>query len=148
MVVAIKPFERNELHNRLLEEHRAIAAKLELPERVKEKSLKLLREITPSGKKPKSVAAACIYAAARSERANITQAEIAGAAGVIETTIRRTWKTLAEKLEIKAPEESITTVLEGNTLQVSRGAVKELGLKHGDRVRWSVRGKRLVGEKE
>jgi len=33
----IKPFERTEIYSHLLEEHRVISAKLELPKQVKEK---------------------------------------------------------------------------------------------------------------
>ena len=35
--MAIKPFKQTKLHSRLLEEHRAIAAKLELPKKVEER---------------------------------------------------------------------------------------------------------------
>lgn len=147
IAMAIKPFERTELHNRLLEEHRAIAAKLELPKRVEEKSLELLREVTSSGKKPRSVAAACIYAAARLEGARIDQSEIADAAGIEEPTVRKAWKELAEKLGIRTPEEGTITVREGESLRVPRRLVRELGLRPGDRVRWSIRRKGLIGEK-
>ena len=143
----IKPFERTE-RGRLLEEHEAIAAKLKLSKKVKEKSLELLRKTTLSGKKPRSVAAACIYAAAKLEGSRISQAEIADAAGMMEPTVRKTWRTLAGKMGMKTQEEGITTVLKTDDLPVSRRAVRGLGLKPGDRVRWSVKGKRLVGEKE
>jgi len=146
--MTIDLFKRTELRARLLEKHKAIAAKLKLPKEVEAKSLKLLREITPSGKKPRSVAAACIYAAARLEGARIDQSEIADAAGIGELTIRKAWKELAGKLGIRTPEEGVITVLEGGSLRVPRRLVGELGLKPGDRVRWSVRGKRLVGKKE
>lgn len=145
--MAIKPLRAAEFRDRLLGEHRAIAAKLELPKNVEEKSRELLREITPSGKKPRSVAAACIYVAARLEDARIDQSEIADAAGIGEPTVQKEWRALAGKLGIRTSEEGTITVLEGGSLRVPRRLVRELGLGPGDRVRWSVSGRGWSGRK-
>lgn len=146
----IKPFERKKLHNRLLEEHRAIAAKLKLPRKVESKSLELLRKALKSGiasrKRPKSVAAACVYGAAVIEGSRTTQSEIADAAGVFEPTIWRVWSALARRFGVEERPRDIATVRAGSVLQVPKPLVRELGLRLGDRVRWSVRRKRLVGE--
>ncbi len=93
VAVAIKPFDRTELYDRLLEEHRVIATKLRLPHKIKLKSIKLLRKAVKfrvvSRRKPRSVAAACIYGATVLEGATIHQSEIADAAGVFGVTIWR-----------------------------------------------------------
>jgi hypothetical protein len=77
---------------------------------------------------------------------HIGQGEIAGAAGVMEVTVRRAWRGLEEKLGMRLPKG--VAAVHGNLyLTVPVHLVRELGLKPGDRVRWSVKGKRLVGEK-
>lgn len=81
------------------------------------------------------------------EGSRITQSKIAEAAGVFEPTVWRVWKVLARKLEIEERPRNIAMVRGDFVLQVPKPLVKELGLKLGDRVRWSVRQKRLVGEK-
>jgi hypothetical protein len=48
ITMPIKPFDRKKFHS-LLEEHRAIAAKLKLPHKIKLKSLELLRKALKSG---------------------------------------------------------------------------------------------------
>jgi len=149
--MTIKPFERTEPHTRLLKECRVIVAKLQLSPELELKSLELLRKAVKlgvaSGKKAKSVAAACVFGATRLEGGRIGQGEIAKAAGVMEVTIRRVWKGLEEKLGMRLPK-GVAAVHENLHLTVPTHLVRELGLKKGDRVRWSVRGKKLVGEKE
>jgi len=54
---------------------------------------------------------------------------------------------LARKLGVEASPRNIVTVREGAVQQVPKPLVKELRLRLGDRVRWAVRGKRLVGKK-
>jgi bifunctional DNA-binding transcriptional regulator/antitoxin component of YhaV-PrlF toxin-antitoxin module len=64
----------------------------------------------------------------------------------MEVTIRRAWRGLEEKLGMRLPK-GVATVHGNLYLTVPVHLVRELGLKPGDRVRWSVRRKRLVGEK-
>ena len=146
----IKPFERTE-RDRLLEECWAIAAKLQLPPEVERKSVELLGKAVKlgvaSGKKPRSVAAACVFGAARLEGERIGQTEVARAAGVTEVTVRRAWRGLEEKLGMRLPKG--VAAVHGNLyLTVPVYLVRELGLEPGNRVRWAVKGKKLIGEKE
>lgn len=138
VAVAIKSFERTELRDRLLKEHRAIAAKLKLPHKVESKSLELLRKALKSGivskKRPRSVAAACVYGAAVLEGSCTTQSEIADAAGVFEPTIWRVWRALARRLGVEERPRDIATVRADSILQVPKPLVKEFGLRLGDRV--------------
>jgi len=57
------------------------------------------------------------------------------------------WRALARRLGAEKRPKDIATVREGFVLQVPKPLVKELGLRPEDRVRWSVKRKRLVGEK-
>jgi transcription initiation factor TFIIIB Brf1 subunit/transcription initiation factor TFIIB len=150
IAMTIKPFERTE-RGRLLKECRAIATKLQLPPEVESKSVELLGKAVKlgvaSGKKPRSVAAACVFGAARLRGERIGQTEIAGAAGITEVTIRKVWRGLEEKLGIRLPK-GVAAVHENLYLTVPVHLVRGLGLKPGDRVRWSVKGTKLIGEKE
>ena len=151
IAVRIKPFKRAEIRNCLLKEHQAIVAKLKLPSKVELKSLELLRKAVKLGvafkRKPNSVAAACVYGAVVLEGSRITQSEIADAARVFEVTVWRVWSALARRLGVDASPRDIATVRAGPVLQVPKPLIKELGLGLGDRVRWPIRRKRLVGEK-
>ncbi len=148
--MTIKRFEGDKLYGRLLEECRAIAAKLQLPPEVESRAVELLGKAVKlgvaSGKKPRSVAAACVFGATRLEGERIGQGEIARAAGVTEVTVRRAWRGLEEKLGMRLPK-GVVVVHDKFFLTVPTHLVRELGLKPGDRVRWSVRRKRLVGER-
>ena len=150
MMMAIKPFEQTE-RGRLLKECWAIAAKLQLPPEVEAKSVELLGKAVrlgvASGKKPRSVAAACVFGAVRLGGERIGQTEIAKAAGVTEVTVRRAWRGLEEKLGMRLPK-GVVAVHENLFLTVPVHLVRELGLRPGNRVRWAVRRKRLIGEKE
>lgn len=150
IVVGLKSLKRTDIRDPLLKEHQAIVAKLKLPPKVELKSLELLRKAVKLGvafkRKPNSVAAACVYGAVVLEGSRITQSEIADVAGVFEPTVWRVWGALARKLGVEASPKNVATVRRDFVLQVPKPLAKELGLRLGDRVRWSVKRKRLVGE--
>lgn len=57
------------------------------------------------------------------------------------------WRALARKFGVEKKPKGTATVRGGFVLQVPKPLVKELGLRPEDRVRWSVKRKKLVGEK-
>lgn len=57
------------------------------------------------------------------------------------------WRALARRFGVEKKPKEIATVRGDLVLQVPKPLVKELGLGPGDKVEWSVRRKRLVGEK-
>jgi transcription initiation factor TFIIB len=81
-----------------------IAAKAEIPGKVQGLAVKILREAKRKritmGKDPVGVASAVLYIACQKEGENVTQKEIAEAAGVTEVTLRNRKKELVEKLNL------------------------------------------------
>lgn len=80
-----------------------IAAKANLDYRVERRAGELLRQAVEEGRhvgqNPSGVAAAALYAGARPFDEDVTQADVAEAAGVSTVTLSRQWQTFAEYLE-------------------------------------------------
>jgi transcription initiation factor TFIIB len=79
-----------------------IATKAKIPGKVQGSAVKILRKAKRKritmGKDPVGVASAVLYLACQKEGENVTQKEIAEAAGVTEVTLRNRKKELVEKL--------------------------------------------------
>lgn len=82
-----------------------IASKLNFDERTVQEALRLLNEAAAKGatvgKDPVGIAAAALYMACQETLQNVTQKDIARAAGVTEVTVRNRFKGLKEALEGK-----------------------------------------------
>ncbi|MCS7125462.1 MAG: transcription initiation factor IIB [Aigarchaeota archaeon] len=80
-----------------------IASKVGLDQRTVQEALRILQEATKAGatvgKDPVGIAAAALYMACQETTQNITQKDIARAAGVTEVTVRNRFKGLKEILE-------------------------------------------------
>ncbi|MCF8885040.1 MAG: TFIIB-type zinc ribbon-containing protein [Nitrososphaerota archaeon] len=80
-----------------------IASKVGLDQRTVQEALRILQEATKRGatvgKDPVGIAAAALYMACQETTQNITQKDIARAAGVTEVTVRNRFKGLKEILE-------------------------------------------------
>jgi transcription initiation factor TFIIB len=81
-----------------------IATKAKIPGKVQGTAVKILREAKRKritmGKDPVGVASAVLYIACQKEGENVTQKEIAEAAGVTEVTLRNRKKELVKKLDL------------------------------------------------
>ncbi|MEM3168296.1 MAG: hypothetical protein QXM91_03080, partial [Nitrososphaerota archaeon] len=78
-------------------------------ERTVQEAIRLLKEAAKRGatigKDPVGIAAAALYMACQETMQNVTQKDIARAAGVTEVTVRNRFKGLKEVLEGKQPAE-------------------------------------------
>jgi len=85
---------------------RKIASRVGLDERTVQEALTILNKATSRGatvgKDPVGIAAAALYMACQETMQNITQKDIARAAGVTEVTVRNRFKGLKEALESAA----------------------------------------------
>jgi transcription initiation factor TFIIB len=81
-----------------------IATKAKIPGKVQGVAVKILRKAKRKritmGKDPVGVASAVLYIACQKEGENVTQKDIAEAAGVTEVTLRNRKKELVEKLDL------------------------------------------------
>ena len=84
-----------------------IASKVGLDQRTVQEAYRILQEASKRGatvgKDPVGIAAAALYMACQETTQNITQKDIARAAGVTEVTVRNRFKGLKEVLESPAP---------------------------------------------
>lgn len=78
------------------------ASRLHLQEQTMSKALELLQNVKKtsicSGKNPQTIAAACIYLAAKMQGEQVTQRDIANSVGVIEVTIRKRSREIRKEL--------------------------------------------------
>ncbi len=85
-----------------------IASKVGLDQKTVQEALRILQEAAKRGatvgKDPVGIAAAALYMACQETTQNITQKDIARAAGVTEVTVRNRFKGLKEALEQKEKE--------------------------------------------
>jgi transcription initiation factor TFIIB len=81
-----------------------IALKVGLNQKTQNKAIQILRkarkEQVTSGKGPIGLAAAALYIAHRPQEGNITQCELANAAGITEVTVRNRYKGLIRSLDL------------------------------------------------
>jgi len=86
-----------------------IASKVNVDERTVQEAIRLLKEAAKRGatvgKDPVGIAAAALYMACQETMQNVTQKDIARAAGVTEVTVRNRFKGLKEVLEGKQSAE-------------------------------------------
>ncbi|MCS7142838.1 MAG: transcription initiation factor IIB [Aigarchaeota archaeon] len=88
-----------------------IASRANLDQRTVQEAVRLLQEATRRGatigKDPVGIAAAALYMACQETTQNITQKDVARAAGVTEVTVRNRFKGLKEILEGEQPQSTV-----------------------------------------
>ena len=81
-----------------------VANKATIDEKTKRQAIEIMKDVTnreiSAGKNPMGLAATVVYISCIKTGENITQRDIAQAAGITDVTLRNTFKDLMDKLEL------------------------------------------------
>jgi transcription initiation factor TFIIB len=81
-----------------------VANKATIDEKTKRQAIEIMEDVTnreiSAGKNPMGLAATVLYISCIKKGENITQRDIAQAAGITDVTLRNTFKDLTDKLQL------------------------------------------------